>query len=90
MQGAPLVVLNSFGGEEHLKLATVLFQNLFPAINVHTTSLKSCKVILKFWCVMVVTGEKMIAVVHLLSCQHQRESSKLCKPSLKCTWFRRC
>ena len=48
MQGAPLVVLNSFGGEEHLKLATVLFQNLFPAINVHTTSLKSCKVTLSF------------------------------------------
>lgn len=45
-QDAPLVVLNSFGGEEHLKLATALFQNLFPAINVQTTSLKQCKRIL--------------------------------------------
>ena len=36
--------MNNFAGEEHLKLATALFQNLFPAINVHTTSLKSCKV----------------------------------------------
>lgn len=46
VQDAPLVVMNNFGGEEHLKLATVLFQNLFPAINVHTTSLKICKVTL--------------------------------------------
>lgn len=44
MQDAPLVVMNNFGGEEHLKLATTLFQNLFPAINVHSTSLKQCKV----------------------------------------------
>ena len=44
VQDAPLVVMNSFGAEEHLKLATTLFQNLFPAINVHTTSLKQCKV----------------------------------------------
>ena len=44
LQTAPLVVMNSFGGEEHLKLATALFQNLFPAINVHSTSLKACKV----------------------------------------------
>jgi len=36
--------MNNFGGEEHLKLATTLFQNLFPAINVHSTSLKQCKV----------------------------------------------
>ncbi len=43
-QDAPLVVMNNFGGEEHLKLATALFQNLFPAINVHSTSLKQCKV----------------------------------------------
>lgn len=50
------MVLNSFGGEEHLKLATVLFQNLFPAINVHTTSLKSCKVCLhSYWPCWAVT-----------------------------------
>lgn len=40
----PLVVLNSFGGQEELKLATVLFQNLFPAINVQTTRLSQCQV----------------------------------------------
>ncbi|KAL0050815.1 hypothetical protein WJX82_007715 [Trebouxia sp. C0006] len=45
-QDAPLVVMNNFGGEEHLKLATTLFQNLFPAINVHSTSLKQCKRVL--------------------------------------------
>ncbi|KAL3136348.1 hypothetical protein ABBQ38_005610 [Trebouxia sp. C0009 RCD-2024] len=45
-QTAPLVVMNNFGGEEHLKLVTALFQNLFPAINVHSTSLKSCKRVL--------------------------------------------
>ena len=44
----PLVVMNNFtsggAGEEHLKLATSLFQNLFPAINVQTTKLSSCQV----------------------------------------------
>ena len=44
VQGAPLVVLNSFGGEEHLKLATVLFQNLFPSINVQNVQLHQCQV----------------------------------------------
>ena len=44
LQDAPLVVMNNFGAEEHLKLTTALFQNLFPAINVHTVSLKQCKV----------------------------------------------
>eukprot|EP00891_Asterochloris_glomerata_P008337 jgi/Astpho2/8337/e_gw1.00122.100.1_t len=42
-QGAPLVVLNSFGREEHLKLATVLFQNLFPSINVQNIQLHQCQ-----------------------------------------------
>lgn len=41
---APLVVMNNFAGEEHLKLATVLFQNLFPAINVQTAKLSTCQV----------------------------------------------
>ena len=40
----PLVVLNNFSGQEELKLATVLFQNLFPAINVQTTRLSQCQV----------------------------------------------
>lgn len=30
--------------QEELKLATVLFQNLFPAINVQTANLSSCQV----------------------------------------------
>lgn len=50
LQTAPLVVMNNFGGEEHLKLVTALFQNLFPAINVHNTSLKSCKVLTDTYC----------------------------------------
>ncbi|KAK9807808.1 hypothetical protein WJX72_010030 [[Myrmecia] bisecta] len=42
---APLVVMNNFasGGEEHLKMATVLFQNLFPPINVRTVKLGACQ-----------------------------------------------
>lgn len=41
---SPLVVMNNFSGQEHLKLASVLFQNLFPAINVQTAQLASCQV----------------------------------------------
>jgi ribosome biogenesis protein SSF1/2 len=44
---SPLVVMNNFSGQEHLKLASVLFQNLFPAINVQTAQLASCQVSLK-------------------------------------------
>ena len=40
----PLVVMNNFGGHEELQLATVLFQNLFPPINVQTAKLSSCQV----------------------------------------------
>lgn len=41
----PLVVMNNFGGQEgELKLATALFQNLFPPINVQTAKLASCQV----------------------------------------------
>ncbi|KAK9840668.1 hypothetical protein WJX81_008651 [Elliptochloris bilobata] len=39
----PLVVLYNFGGQEELGLATVLFQNLFPPINVQTTRLSQCQ-----------------------------------------------
>ena len=43
--GPPLVVMNNFGGgDEALKLASVTFQNLFPAINVQTTRLSACQV----------------------------------------------
>lgn len=38
-RAAPLVVLNNFGQEEHLKLATAMFQNMFPSINVQTVRL---------------------------------------------------
>ena len=40
----PLVVMNNFSGHEELQLATVLFQNLFPPINVQTAKLSSCQV----------------------------------------------
>ena len=40
----PLGVMNSFGGaREELRLATALFQGLFPAINVQTVKLSSCQ-----------------------------------------------
>ena len=39
----PLVVLNNFGGEQHMKLAAIVFQNMFPAINVHTVKLAACQ-----------------------------------------------
>ena len=41
---SPLVVMNNFSEQEHLKLATVLFQNLFPAINVRAVKLSACQV----------------------------------------------
>ena len=40
----PLVVMNNFSGDrEELRLATALFQGLFPAINVQTVKLSSCQ-----------------------------------------------
>merc|ERR1711976_269582 len=39
----PLVVMNNFGSEEHMKLATTMFQHLFPAINVNKVKLKTCQ-----------------------------------------------
>ena len=41
---SPLVVMNNFVGQDQLKLATALFQNLFPAINVQTAKLSACQV----------------------------------------------
>ena len=43
-KSSPLVVMNNFAGVEHLKLASVLFQNLFPSINVQTARLSACQV----------------------------------------------
>ncbi|KAJ6873456.1 peter Pan-like protein [Populus alba x Populus x berolinensis] len=43
-KNAPLIVLSGFGsGEQHLKLTTVMFQNIFPAIDVNTVKLSSCQ-----------------------------------------------
>ena len=42
-QAPPLVVMNNFAGAPELKLATALFQNLFPAINVQTAKLSTCQ-----------------------------------------------
>ena len=40
----PLVVLQGFTGEQHMKLTAVLFQNMFPAINVTKAKLSECQV----------------------------------------------
>ncbi|XP_031277661.1 peter Pan-like protein [Pistacia vera] len=40
----PLIVLSGFGtGDQHLKLTTVMFQNIFPAIDVNTVKLSTCQ-----------------------------------------------
>ncbi|CAL5357645.1 unnamed protein product [Camellia sinensis] len=40
----PLIVLSDFGtGVQHLKLTTIMFQNIFPAINVNTVKLSLCQ-----------------------------------------------
>lgn len=40
----PLIVLSGFGtGEQHLKLTTIMFQNIFPAIDINTVKLSSCE-----------------------------------------------
>ena len=55
-QGPPLVVMNNFSAtgrgagasqqQQHLQLATALFQSLFPAINVQTAKLSACQRVL--------------------------------------------
>ncbi|KAG0498306.1 hypothetical protein HPP92_002997 [Vanilla planifolia] len=41
---SPLIVLSGFGnGGQHLKLTTVIFQNIFPAIDINTVKLSSCQ-----------------------------------------------
>uniref|UniRef100_A0A7N0V0E3 Brix domain-containing protein n=1 Tax=Kalanchoe fedtschenkoi TaxID=63787 RepID=A0A7N0V0E3_KALFE len=40
----PQIVLSGFGtGEQHLKIATIMFQNIFPAIDINTVKLASCQ-----------------------------------------------
>ncbi|KAJ8749560.1 hypothetical protein K2173_026209 [Erythroxylum novogranatense] len=40
----PLIVLSGFGSaEQHLKLTTIMFQNIFPSIDVNTVKLSSCQ-----------------------------------------------
>ncbi|CAL9064793.1 peter Pan-like protein [Musa acuminata AAA Group] len=41
---SPLIVLSGFGsGGQHLKLTTIMFQNIFPAIDINTVKLSSCR-----------------------------------------------
>ncbi|PKA59597.1 Peter Pan-like protein [Apostasia shenzhenica] len=41
---SPLIVLSGFGsGGQHLKLTTIMFQNIFPAIDIYTVKLSSCQ-----------------------------------------------
>nr|GEV36068.1 hypothetical protein [Tanacetum cinerariifolium] len=43
-KNSPLIVLSGFGtGEQHLKLTTIMFQNIFPAIDIKTVKLSSCQ-----------------------------------------------
>lgn len=48
---SPLVVMNNFGdatAPAHVKLMRITFQNLFPAINVQTVQLNSCRRLVLF------------------------------------------
>ncbi|XP_074570854.1 peter Pan-like protein [Curcuma longa] len=41
---SPLIVLSGFGGgDQHLKLTTIMFQNIFPAIDINTVKLSTCR-----------------------------------------------
>ncbi|KAL8054876.1 hypothetical protein ABFX02_04G021000 [Erythranthe guttata] len=43
-QNPPLIVLSGFGtGEQHLRLTTIAFQNIFPAIDIQKVKLASCQ-----------------------------------------------
>ncbi|KAL3644762.1 hypothetical protein CASFOL_009942 [Castilleja foliolosa] len=40
----PLIVLSGFGtGEQHLKLTTIMFQNIFPAIDINNVKVSTCQ-----------------------------------------------
>ncbi|KAK1317167.1 Peter Pan-like protein [Acorus calamus] len=43
-KNSPLIVLSGFGtGDEHLRLTTIMFQNIFPSIDINTVKLASCQ-----------------------------------------------
>ncbi|XP_010938387.1 peter Pan-like protein [Elaeis guineensis] len=43
-KNSPLIVLSGFGGGgQHLKLTTIMFQNIFPAIDINTVNLSACQ-----------------------------------------------
>ncbi|XP_010259554.1 PREDICTED: peter Pan-like protein isoform X1 [Nelumbo nucifera] len=43
-KSSPLIVLSGFGtGDQHLKLTTIMFQNIFPSIDINTVKLSSCQ-----------------------------------------------
>lgn len=43
-KNSPLIVLSGFGtGDQHLKLTTIMFQNIFPAIDINTVKLSNCQ-----------------------------------------------
>lgn len=43
-KNSPLIVLSGFGtGEQHMKLTTIMFQNIFPVIDINTVKLSSCQ-----------------------------------------------
>ncbi|EOX95081.1 PETER PAN-like protein isoform 3 [Theobroma cacao] len=43
-KNSPLIVLSGFAtGDEHLKLTTTLFKNIFPDIDINTVKLSSCQ-----------------------------------------------
>ncbi|KAL5791831.1 hypothetical protein ACOSP7_000425 [Xanthoceras sorbifolium] len=43
-KNSPLIVLSGFGtGDQHLKLTTIMFQNIFPAIDINTVQLSTCQ-----------------------------------------------
>uniref|UniRef100_A0A2P2JUA0 Brix domain-containing protein n=2 Tax=Rhizophora mucronata TaxID=61149 RepID=A0A2P2JUA0_RHIMU len=43
-KNSPLIVLSGFSsGEQHLKLTTIMFQKIFPAIDINTVKLSSCQ-----------------------------------------------
>ncbi|XP_043708586.1 peter Pan-like protein [Telopea speciosissima] len=43
-KNSPLIVLSGFGtGDQHLKLTTIMFQNIFPAIDINTVKLGLCQ-----------------------------------------------
>ncbi|KAJ4727686.1 PETER PAN-like protein [Melia azedarach] len=43
-KNSPLIVLSGFGiGDQHLRLTTIMFQNIFPAIDINAVKLSTCQ-----------------------------------------------